>query len=93
MTYKHYQEFIIIIFLSSWFGRIAHYHILNGNDYSCMHLKFVDLTSYNWLFGKDFLVTDESSNNIVDPFITDNEFNSPVIIETSTEALLTISLL
>jgi len=43
------------------------------------------------------VVTGESSSTIVDPFIVDNQFNSPVIVETNTAKapptiLLSISL-
>jgi len=48
----------------------------------CTHLEFIDSTNDDWLFGKD-IVTDESSSTIVDPFITDNQFNSPVVVETN----------
>jgi len=59
----------------------------------CTHLEFIDSTNNDWLFDKD-IVTDESSSTIVDPFIVDSQFNSPVIVETNTaEAPPTISLL
>jgi len=48
----------------------------------CTHLEFIDSTNDNWLFGKD-TVTGESSSTIVDLFIMDNQFNSPVIVETN----------
>jgi len=58
----------------------------------CNHLEFIDSTNHNWLFGED-IVTGESSSTIVDPFIVDNQFNSPVIVETNVaEAPPTISL-
>jgi len=59
----------------------------------CTHLEFIDSTNDDWLFDKD-IVTDKSSSSIVDPFIVDHQFNSPVIIETNTaEAPPTILLL
>jgi len=59
----------------------------------CIHLEFIDSTNNDWLFGKDIL-TGEFSSTIVDPFIIDNQFNLPVIIETNAaEASPTISLL
>jgi len=58
----------------------------------CTLLEFIDSTNDNWLFGKD-IVTGEYSSTIVDPFIMDNQFNSPVIIEINTaEVPPTISL-
>ena len=48
----------------------------------CTCLEFIDSTNDDWLFGKD-IVTGESSSTIVDLFIVDNQFNSPVIVETN----------
>jgi len=59
----------------------------------CTHLEFIDSANDHWLFGED-IVTGESSSTIVDLFIMDNQFNSPVIVETNTaEAPPTILLL
>jgi len=48
----------------------------------CTHFEFIDSTNDDWLFGEDIAI-DESSSTIVDLFIVDNQFNSPVIVETN----------
>jgi len=58
----------------------------------CTHLEFIDSTNNDWLFGED-IVTDKSSSTIVDPFIVDNQFNSPVIVETNMAETLPTNLL